>query len=265
MIAMVKPIARPMSGEHKLAPGDFPAARICLFLDIDGTLVNFADAPSAVCLSPSVIETLPLLHDALDGALAVVSGRPLAEIDRLLQPLHLAAAGLHGIERRDAAGRIHLPEVDPGALLGVRQRLEPFVAGHAGLLLEDKGRSLAVHYRMAPQLRDEVWVAMTRAGSGLAPAYKLLEGDMVLEIKPADRDKASAVEDFMREQPFRGRVPVFVGDDVTDYDGFSAVRRHAGITVAVGPRVTAQWYLADPEAVHAWLMRIVNQEPVRAG
>jgi trehalose 6-phosphate phosphatase len=236
-----------------------PAASICVFLDVDGTLVEFADTPGGVSVDPLVFDMLRRLQGALDGALALVSGRSIADMDRILAPLQLPAAGLHGLERRDALGRMHVPELDDSPLEPVRVHLQQFVAAHAGLLLEDKNRALAVHYRRAPDLRDAVWRAMSTAAAGLSPAFKLLEGDMVLELKPGRFDKAAAVEAFMREAPFRGRIPVFVGDDVTDYDGFAAVRRHDGITVAVGPRVTAQWYLPDPPAACAWLLRIAEQ------
>jgi trehalose 6-phosphate phosphatase len=242
-------------------PAELPASNICLFLDLDGTLVEFAPTPGDVRIEPSLIDVLARLSRTLGGALAVVSGRALSDIDRLLHPLRLPAAGLHGVERRDATGVLHLPTGGSSSLDGVRRSLGDLLAGHEALLLEDKGLSLAVHFRRAPELRDVVWTAMARASAGLAPAFRLLEGDMVLEIKPGDRNKASAVDDFMREPPFLGRLPVFIGDDVTDYDGFGAVRRHAGITVAVGPRVVAQWYLPDPGAARNWLARIAEQGP----
>ena len=249
----------PPGGSRRPEPQLLPAESICVFLDVDGTLVEFADTPGAVKADPPVLDMLLRLTDALDGALAVISGRSVAEIDRILAPLQLPAAGLHGAERRDCAGVLHAPDVHEAPLDAVRRELQPFVETHSGLLLEDKRWAIAVHYRRAPDLRDEVWRAMTAASSGLSPAFKLLEGDMVLELKPGRFDKAAAVDAFMRENPFRGRVPVFVGDDVTDYDGFCAVRRHGGVTVAVGPRVTAQWYLPDPGAACAWLMHIAEQ------
>jgi trehalose 6-phosphate phosphatase len=239
------------------------AASICVFLDVDGTLIEFAETPDGVSVDPHVFDMLGRLRAALGGALALVSGRSIADMDRILAPLKLPAAGLHGLERRDALGRMHVPEVDESPLEPVRMQLQRFVAAHAGLLLEDKDRALAVHYRRAPDLRDAVWQAMSTAAAGLSPAFKLLEGDKVLELKPGRLDKAAAVEAFMREAPFQGRIPVFVGDDVTDYDGFRAVTRHDGITVAVGPRVTAQWYLPDPRAACAWLLRIAEQGDCR--
>jgi len=240
-------------------PALLPAHQICLFLDVDGTLIEFADTPHGVHVEPVLLETLRRLEAALGGAIAIVSGRSIADIDRVLHPLRLPAAGLHGVERRDAAGRIRAPFIDETPLDAVRESLLRFVADHPGLLLEDKSQALAVHYRRVPALRDAVWSSMLKVSAGLAPQFVLLEGDMVLELKPGVADKATAVDAFMREAPFRGRFPVFVGDDVTDYDGFAAVRRHGGITVAVGPRVTAQWNLADPRAACEWLARIAEE------
>ena len=241
-------------------PGVLPAGRICLFLDFDGTLVEFADDPRDVRPDAHLPQLLSSLQLALDGAVALISGRRLEELDVLLHPLRLPAAGLHGLERRDAQGRLRLrpPTAAGPELRGLRSRLRELVAAHAGLLLEDKGAALALHYRRAPELQETVQRAVAALVAPLAPQLQLLRGDMVLEIKPQAPDKATAVEGFMREPPFAGRVPVFVGDDVTDRDGFGAVRRHHGMTVAVGARVTAQWRLPDPAAVRTWLARIAE-------
>jgi trehalose 6-phosphate phosphatase len=247
-----------MNVPHRPAPAVLPASQICLFLDFDGTLVEFAPAPDGVHVAAELFETLRALELALHGALAVVSGRPLADIDALLKPLRLPSAGLHGLERRDAAGRVHRPQASDHALEPARRALQEFVAGRSDLRLEDKGAALAVHYRGAPKARELVQSVLARVSAPLSPRFEVLEGDMVVEIKPARYDKASAVEEFMGEEPFTGRVPVFVGDDVTDYDGFTAVRRFDGLTVAVGDRVSAQWYLPDPRAARAWLAQIAG-------
>jgi trehalose 6-phosphate phosphatase len=236
----------------------FPAAGICLFLDFDGTLVDFAATPGDVRVEPGVVTVLRALEASLGGALAMVSGRPLADIDALLDPLRLPGAGLHGVERRDAAGHMHRPQLPAAALQAARTMLRDFVDARRELLLEDKGVALAVHYRRAPQAREVVQAMVAKLGASLFPEFEILEGDMVLEIKPARHDKASAVSQFMREAPFRGRVPVFVGDDVTDCDGFSAVRQHGGMTVAVGERVSAQWFLPDPRAIRGWLAQLAG-------
>lgn len=238
-------------------PAVLPAARICLFLDFDGTLVEFADHPGGVRPDPELVRLLVALQAALDGAVAIVSGRRIEELDMLLSPLRLPAAGLHGLERRDARGRRPLPRpVTPPGLSAVRASLLEFVAQHPGLLLEDKLASLAVHYRRAPHLGDAVDQALAALLAPLRPHFEIIPGDLVREIKPGDRDKATAVEAFMREEPFAGRLPVFVGDDYTDSDGFSAVRRFDGMSVAVGDRVQAQRRLPDAAAVRRWLWAI---------
>ncbi|MCC7463347.1 MAG: trehalose-phosphatase [Gammaproteobacteria bacterium] len=244
-----------------------PAAeQICLFLDFDGTLVEFTDDPRAARPDAQLLRILAGVQTALGGALAVVSGRRLEDLDALLQPLQLAAAGLHGLERRDAQGRRWpaTPPIAAAALHDLRLRLLELVERYPGLLLEDKGATLALHYRRVPQLQATVRSAVAAMIAGSAPELELLEGDRVLEVKPHVQDKATAVESFMREAPFAGRKPVFVGDDLTDRDGFEAVRRHDGVTVAVGDRVTAQWRLADPAAVRTWLAQIAARAEPRA-
>jgi trehalose 6-phosphate phosphatase len=248
------------AGMHGPPPGVFPAGQVCLFLDFDGTLIELVDDPRDVRPDVQLLRILSSLQVALGGAIALISGRRLEELDTLLHPLKLPAAGLHGLERRDARGRLRLraPTSARADLCRLRARLRELVAANTGLLLEDKGASLAVHYRRAPELQETVRRAVAALVAALAPKLELLQGDMVLEIKPHGLDKATAVDGFMREEPFAGRVPVFVGDDLTDCDGFGAARRHAGMTVAVGDRVTAQWHLPDPAAVRVWLARIVE-------
>ena len=255
--------------EHRTAPGaarqppPIPdAAGICLFLDVDGTLVEFADHPHAVRVDPSLIGILRSLHRALDGAIALVSGRRIEELDWLLHPLALPSSGLHGAERRTAAGIWVRADLPAEALAAARAQLEAFVAKRQGLSLEDKGTALAIHFRMAPHLEEAAQLAVARAAASLHPVFELLLGNRVIEIKPASHSKATAVESFMREPPFAGRLPIFVGDDVTDHDGFNAVRRHAGMTVGVGERANAEWYLPDPAAARAWLASIASQAGV---
>ena len=245
-----------MDSRKKPAPAILPSRDICLFVDVDGTLIEFADSPAEVRVSAGLIDTLQRLHASLDGALALVSGRSIVDLDRLLYPLKLPTAGLHGMERRDAAGKIWRAHVPSAALANGRTELSALAASHPGLLLEDKHASLALHYRRVPHLMGLARAAVARVAAPLVPEFELLDGDMVVEIKPANLNKATAVDAFMVERPFVGRIPVFVGDDITDYRGFGAVRRYEGRTVAVGDRVEAQWYLPDPAAARAWLAAI---------
>lgn len=241
------------------APPVLPPARICLFLDFDGTLVEFADHPGAVRPDPQLVPLLHSLQAALAGAVAIISGRRIEDLDALLQPLRLPAAGLHGLERRDAQGREPMPRppVTPELRL-LRAQLLELAGSHPGLLLEDKLGTLAIHFRHAPQLEDAVDRVLADLIAPLRPRFEIVPGVQVREIKPGDRNKATAVEAFMREEPFAGRLPVYVGDDLTDADGFGAVRRHAGLSVAVGDRLDAQWRLPDPAAVHGWLRAIAT-------
>jgi len=253
-----------MDEPKKAAPAVLLPREICLFLDLDGTLIDFADHPRDVRVDGLLIESLQELQAALEGALALISGRRIAEMDRILHPLRLPAAGVHGLERRDAQGMLHQSGVEESELHAARVALTQMASAHPGLLIEDKGSALAVHFRAAPHLREQVYALVPAIVAPLSPRYELLRGDMALEIKPAACDKGLAVESFMAEAPFKGRRPVYVGDDITDYDAFSAVENHAGVTVAVGTRVHAQWQLADPAAVLDWLRRI-TQAGVRHG
>lgn len=205
------------------------------FLDVDGTLLDIAASPDRVHVPGRVVRLLAGLQQRAVGALALVSGRAVADLDRLLHPLVLPCAGLHGAERRDAAGRFHGRRADE-ALGAVRRGLADWVAAHPGTLLEDKGAALALHYRQAPAAEAAARDAMAEALARLGPRFALLEGKCVLELKPAGASKAHAIRAFMAEAPFAGRRPVFAGDDVTDEDGFRAVNDLGGLSVLVGQR-----------------------------
>ncbi len=225
-----------------------------VFLDVDGTLIEIAATPDRVQVRSRVREVLQALAVRQQGALALVSGRGLADIDRLLAPLVLPTAGLHGAERRDAAGGLHR-SVRGRALDGARARLAEFVRLHPGTLLEDKGAAIALHFRQAPDCASVARQAVQSEIQTLQGEFVLQEGKCVLEIKPAGVSKASAIEAFLEEPPFRTRRPLFIGDDVTDEDGFSVVRAQGGLAVAVGdrPGTNAQFGLPDVDAVLSWL------------
>lgn len=237
-----------------------PSTPACLFLDVDGTVIDFAATPDEVHVDEQLIELLTDVRHAVQGALALVSGRSIAVLDRLFEPLRLPAAGVHGFERRDVNGGLHHRALLDEPLMAARTALERFVASHEGLLLEDKGSALAVHYRRAPHFGELVRIIVGGLPIAKAPEFELLDGDAVLEIKPASSNKATAIEAFMQEAPYAGRLPIFIGDDLTDCDGFAAVRRHAGVTIAVGNRVSAQWQLQGPPAVRAWLRNFATAQ-----
>jgi trehalose 6-phosphate phosphatase len=232
----------------------------CLFLDVDGTLLELAATPTAVVVEPALLDLLARLRAAAGGALALVSGRTLVDLDRLFGALHLPSAGLHGGERRTSSGEVFVADIVHAQLAEVRDGLHELVARHKGLLLEDKGAGLAVHFQGARELEHQLRAEVAILAAPLVPTYALLDGHCVIEVKPAVYSKDSAVGAFMREAPFTGRTPIFIGDDITDYGGFEAVRRQGGLAIAVGPRVTSEWWLPGPAAVHRWLELLAERQ-----
>lgn len=230
------------------------AGRLALFLDVDGTLLEIAETPDQVIVEPRVPQVLGQLHSQLDGALALVSGRSIGQLDGLFSPTKLPCAGGHGSERRDARGHVHrLTSCAGGRLDRVRAQVAQFAAAHPGVLLEDKRFALALHYRRRPELAAAVNALMSRARAELGPDFRAQRGVLVHELVPADATKGAAVEAFMREPPFTGRQPIFIGDDLTDLSGFEAAQHHGGQAIAVGHRVRAKWHLPDARAVIEWL------------
>lgn len=225
-----------------------------LFLDIDGTLVEIEERPDAVRIDESLKALLRDLFIAGGGALALISGRAVGEIDRMLAPLRLPAAGQHGAERRSADGSLHRHGLLLDRLHEAAEKLSRFASRRKGLIVENKGMSLALHYRLAPRLRKLAEAKMRELAAQLGADYGLQEGKQVLELKPTGRDKGIAIEEFMQEPPFAGRVPVFIGDDLTDDFGFACVNRLGGHSVKVGPGPSiATWRMADANAVRRWL------------
>lgn len=243
-----------------------PGCECALFLDVDGTLVDFAERPDAVRLRPGVPALLQRLADARSGALALVSGRPVEQLDTLFAPLRLPAAGMHGHQLRSADEAI--PAVGdedlPAALHALHARAERLAHEHPGLLVEDKRSGLALHWRNAPGAGDAV-AAFAEAQLSALPGYRLQPGNQVIEFVPRGSDKGRAVEALMARPPFTGRMPVFVGDDLTDEAGFAAANRLGGWSVLVGDRAgsTARYALPDIGAVLAWLGTSVAQEESR--
>lgn len=242
--------AKPSSGAQQ---PDF-TARWAVFLDVDGTLLDLAAHPDAVSVDPDLMRLLVDLRAALGGALALITGRSVATIDELFSPTKLPVAGQHGAERRDAGGRLHKLAGGREALRNAAAQLRRMTAKDTGLLIEDKGMSVAVHFRQAPELAGAAYNAAIAMARRLGPGYELQTGKMVFEIKPGGHDKGTAIEAFMREEPFRGRIPVFIGDDLTDEYGFALVNRLGGYSVKVGVgESVAPWRIVDPGSVRAWL------------
>lgn len=221
--------------------------RLALFLDFDGTLAALAPRPDAVHVDPALIPVLQGLHRHLGGALALVSGRPLDELDQFVSPLRLPAAGVHGAQRRDTAGRLHVAGAEPPS--AVEAAMRGLVERHPALLLEHKPGALALHYRAAPELEAICLQAVNASLEGL-DGWALLHGKCVLEIKPSGIDKGAAVTAFLEEAAFAQRFAVFIGDDVTDEAAIAVVQAAGGLGIKVGEGDTlADQRLDDPAAV----------------
>ena len=225
-----------------------------LFLDVDGTLLEIAATPDGVRVSTTLLDIMRRLLAEFGGAVALVSGRTLSDIDRLFPVDGLPVAALHGLQHRDGTGKVRTAP-DGHELAGIRTAVEAFAQRWPGLCVEDKGETFAVHYRQAPEAAAQVEAFMNERVRG-RDDLQLLRGKMVIELKPKIANKGSAIQDFMAEPPFHGRVPVFVGDDVTDEDGFSAVNRMGGCSIRVGDAAgdtAATYRIADVTAVLDWL------------
>lgn len=253
----------PASRDWRLPPPPrAETATAALFLDLDGTLLDFAERPDAVVVDGALRTTLRALHAAFDGALAVVSGRPLRGIDALLGLPGLCAAGLHGAELRHASGRIETLAADAERLAQLRARTRPLARELAGVLVEDKGMAIALHWRNAPLAEAAVLRIAGELLHEAGPAFELQHGRCVVEIKPAGADKGRALAALMREAPFAGRRPWMLGDDLTDEHAFAHANELGGVAVVVGPRrpTLARHALADPAAARAWLAALAGTE-----
>ena len=225
---------------------------VALFVDFDGTLVELAPTPDSIVVPSGLADDVGSLAGMLDGRFALVSGRSIADLSRHLGSIDVCIAGSHGAEIRlpgdtDRAGAEH--PMRPADLASVRA----FAGAIPGLLVEHKPAGIALHYRNAPTRADEVHAFAAQLSEGRG--WDLKHGKFVIEIVPAGVHKGRAVDLLMQDEPFRGAVPVFVGDDLTDEDGFAAVLRHGGHAVAVGERPSqlAGYRLPDPAAVREWL------------
>ncbi len=251
-----------------------PPHRAAFLLDLDGTLLDIAPTPESVVVAPGLAADLAALRDRVGGALAIVTGRPIAQIDALLPGVPHAVAGEHGGATRHAPGE----PVRAAALADIpdawRDAAARIAAAHPGARVEDKRRGIVLHYRAAPEhgasLRTALAALLAPAGdtpAGDPPAgdppdsdaFHLLGAKMAWEIRPAGADKGSAVRALMARPPFAGRLPVFVGDDVTDEDGIAAAVALGG----VGLRVPDTF--GDPEGVRAWIARLANADPEGGG
>ncbi|MDE0202021.1 MAG: trehalose-phosphatase [Rhodospirillaceae bacterium] len=211
-----------------------PCPDWALFLDFDGCIVDIAPTPEAVDVPDRLPSLLVALREALGGAVAIVTGRPIEQIDGFLGTAVPAVAGLHGLERRAADGGIVRPPLPRCDLHVVRAELEAFAAERPGVLVEDKQYTLGLHCRLAPSLRDDCRDVVNATLRHAPQGWQVIEGKFVFEIGPRGHNKGTAIEAFMGEAPFLGRTPVFCGDDITDEDGFEAVNARGGVSIRVG-------------------------------
>ena len=244
-----------------LHPPPVAAANTALLLDFDGTLVEFAATPDAVQVDAALRTLLLQLQARFDGALAIISGRSIESLDALLAPLRLPLAGLHGLERRTADGQRWPPRACGDWISVARDTLRQQAARRAGLLLEEKSHGLALHWRRAPQHAEEVRQTALQLHRSLRPTPLLVEGHAVIEFREPGPGKDAALDAFLAEPPFRGRVPVYIGDDVTDLPALQRALDLGGVAIHVGaeaahyrePLPPAMHRLADPRAVRDWL------------
>ncbi|MEE3650365.1 MULTISPECIES: trehalose-phosphatase [unclassified Brenneria] len=227
------------------------------FFDVDGTLAEIRPQPDDVVIPRAVRANLQALSAACRGALALVSGRPIEQLDKLAAPLRLPLAGVHGAERRDGEGNLHRVMLPADVAVPLRHMLEQGMAAMPGTLLETKGMAFALHYRQAMPYQQRV-LALAESAVARFPQLTLQPGKCVVEIKPQGTDKGAAITAFMQEAPFAGRIPVFVGDDLTDEKGFAVVNAMQGISVKVGDGSGhARYRLKHVADVYGWLEQLL--------
>ena len=233
-----------------------------VLLDIDGTLLDLAPTPREVWVPPGLAKTLSQLHEMTSGALALVSGRSLNDIDLIFAPEQFPAVGGHGAEMRISADSeavaVHAPPMDKE----LKRRLAAIAKLSPGILLEDKGYSLALHYRLAPHAEKAIYEAVSLIRADLPDApIEVLPGKCVCEIKHSGFTKATGVRELMAHEPFRGRRPIFIGDDVTDESVFAIMPDFDGLAFSVGRRAQrVAGHFDEPRDVRAWLAHLADNE-----
>jgi trehalose 6-phosphate phosphatase len=240
--------------------------KTAILLDVDGTILDIAPTPREVFAPHSLRDTLARLWDRTGGALAFVSGRPVRELDLIFAPLQLPAIGGHGAELRIIAATAAQPPRLPPLDAELKRQLAAIAEASPGIIPEDKGYSLALHYRLAPDKEQVVREAAARICADLGgPSVELLPGKLVVEIKQTRVSKATAVRELMTYPPFAGRRPTFIGDDVTDLGVFAIIPNFGGISICVGPQVSGvDFCFEQPADVRRWLEQISRNEAFAA-
>jgi trehalose 6-phosphate phosphatase len=254
-----------MSGQHSVidtngAETGLPAsaAGYAIFFDVDGTLIDIAATPEGVVVPPGLVTDLSRLRESTEGALALVSGRSIETLDQLFAPARFTLVGLHGSQLRGPDG-VEMIVPPPPALRAAEPTLAALVGRFPGTQLEDKGGSIGIHFRGAPDAGPEIERRVEELASASEGALTTQKGKMVIELKPAGASKGAAVDELMQEAPFAGRQPIAIGDDITDEEMFAVVNELGGMTIRVGPpdRPTeAGFRIASPQAVRDWLASV---------
>ena len=246
-------------------PPPTPQLDWAFFLDVDGTLLSLAETPQSILVEKPLLQLISSLHAACGGALALVSGRMISDLQDRIGLAQLPLAGLHGLERRDSSGRLWIHATPPAAKSVIKDALEPLLARQPALILEDKGLTLALHYRQAPTLGAYVHRLMGQLLRMHGHGLELQRGKFVVEIKPAGIHKGTAIDEYLTESPFKGRLPVFIGDDQNDEQGFAAVNAQGGVSIKVGNGPScAQFRLPDVAAVRRWLGQALTDSMTEA-
>lgn len=236
--------------------------RYAVFLDLDGTIAEIADRPDAVHITQPTLRLLASLSAKTNHALAVISGRDIRGIDRLLNPLKLPVGGVHGLQRRDAAGVMHTKDaanIRPIVLL-----LQEAIGNERGIVIEQKPGAVALHYRLRPDLGRRC-CAIAEEIVDQWSDFRLIPGKMVFEILPKGGDKGQVIEAFLRELPFHGRRPLFAGDDVTDETGFRVMNALGGVSIKIGEGETAARFRAvNVRQFRHWLCALIDEDHRKA-
>jgi trehalose 6-phosphate phosphatase len=232
-----------------------------LFLDVDGTLIDFAPSPNDVVVPSGLVEDIASLERSLGGATALVSGRTIEDLDHLFQPLRLRASGVHGAETRYDPSE-PVPQVENAGKLspGLWASVTDALAAFPGTFAENKRYSFAIHYRSAPHLGPRLLTMLRELVNARGDELQIFEAHCAFEIKGGNFDKGLAIERFLNRAPFAGRVPVFIGDDWTDESGFAAVVRGGGTAYSVGEaRPHVSGVFSGPATVREWLRRAARE------
>jgi trehalose 6-phosphate phosphatase len=256
----------PQQGSLKLAASELLQRldQCAVLLDIDGTLLDLAPTPREVWVPPGLATTLNRLLDRTAGALALVSGRSLNDIDLIFAPEQFPAVGGHGAEMRISGDSEAVATYAAPMDKELKRRLAAIAKLSPGILLEDKGYSLALHYRLAPHAEKAIYAAVSLIRADLPNApIEVMPGKCVCEIKHSGFNKASGVRELMRHEPFKGRRPIFIGDDVTDESVFAIMPELGGVAFSVGRRAQGVAnHFDEPRDVREWLARLIDGKAV---